>query len=302
MSIPGYLAAVAVGVLLQGLVAHSVNEIADWRSGTDRDPAPRVISGGSKVIASGLLRPRDLALIGVAAAVAAAVIGLVAAATWGWVLLIYGHRRPRRRGALHAAAAAGGLPALQRRDGGLRLHLGVRHRRLRAPARRDLGRRRAHRDRLRGLVRGDADDAPLPGPRSRTAAPSPPRPRRSSSSGDPGAATRSLWAVIALAGAAALTALVDERFAILTAGFAAALVLHLVVDPDDATSVTRCELGVILVAMAGGLTTAAALAPVMTWALVAAVVLVPLELVLSGAAHRDLMTARARPRPAERGP
>ena len=34
--------------------------------------------------------------------------------------------------------------------------------------------------------------------------------------------------------------------------------------------------------MAGGLTTAAALAPVLTWALVAAVVLVPLELVLSG--------------------
>ncbi len=84
-----------------------------------------------------------------------------------------------------------------------------------------------------------------------------------------------VWAVIALAGAVALTALVDERFAILTAGFAAALVLHLVVDPDDATSVTRCELGVILVAMAGGLTTAAALAPAMTWALVAAVVLVP---------------------------
>ena len=61
---PGYLAAVAVGVLLQGLVAHCVNEIADWRSGTDRDPSPRVISGGSKVIASGLLGPRALAAIG----------------------------------------------------------------------------------------------------------------------------------------------------------------------------------------------------------------------------------------------
>ncbi len=62
ISVGGYLAAVAVGVLLQGLVAHCVNEIADWRSGTDRDPSPRVISGGSKVIASGLLGTRELRL------------------------------------------------------------------------------------------------------------------------------------------------------------------------------------------------------------------------------------------------
>ena len=57
---PGLPRGRAVGVLLQGLVAHCVNEIADWRSGTDRDPSPRVISGGSKVIASGLLGPRAL--------------------------------------------------------------------------------------------------------------------------------------------------------------------------------------------------------------------------------------------------
>src|SRR5688572_4990397 len=90
ISVPGYLVAVTVGVLLQGLVAHCVNEIADWRSGTDRDPSPRVISGGSKVIASGLLGPRALAAIGAAAALAAAVIGLAAAAVWGWVLVAYG--------------------------------------------------------------------------------------------------------------------------------------------------------------------------------------------------------------------
>jgi hypothetical protein len=40
----------------------------------------------------------------------------------------------------------------------------------------------------------------------------------------------------------------------------------------------------------------------MGWALVAAVVLVPVELALSGTAHRDLMAARARPRPAEPRP
>ena len=73
LSVPGYLAAVAVGVLLQGLVAHAVNEIADWRSGTDADPAPRVISGGSKVIASGLLTPGELRAVGIGAAGAAAI-------------------------------------------------------------------------------------------------------------------------------------------------------------------------------------------------------------------------------------
>ena len=90
ISVPGYLTAVGIGVLLQGLVAHCVNEVFDWRSGTDRDPAPRVISGGSKVIASGLLSPRALAWIGGGAALIAAVAGLLAAAEWGWVLALYG--------------------------------------------------------------------------------------------------------------------------------------------------------------------------------------------------------------------
>ena len=90
ISVPGYLVAVLMGVLVQGLVAHCVNEVTDWRSGTDRDPAPRVISGGSKVIASGLLGPRALVAIGVAATLAAAALGVAAAFTWGWVLALYG--------------------------------------------------------------------------------------------------------------------------------------------------------------------------------------------------------------------
>ena len=55
-----YLGAVALGVLIQGLLAHSVNEVEDWRSGTDRHASPRVISGGSKVIVAGLLSQRAL--------------------------------------------------------------------------------------------------------------------------------------------------------------------------------------------------------------------------------------------------
>lgn len=301
ITIAGYLVAVAVGVLLQGLVAHSVNEIADWRSGTDRDPAPRVISGGSKVIASGLLRPRDLAVVGVVAAVAAAAIGLVAAATWGWVLLAYGaaglagavlYTLPPVRAAYRPFSGEAvafvciwgcttGAYVLQRGElsGGVAL-AGIAY----AASCVAMLMMHHYLDRV---------------PDSRAF---PPKTTTIVLLGPSGRRYAVAWAGIALAAAGALAALVDERFAILAAGFAAALALHLAVDPDDAASVTRCELGVILLAMGSGLATAAALAPEMTWALVAAVVLVPLELVLSGTAHRDLMRARARPRPAERRP
>lgn len=301
VSVPGYLAAVAVGVLLQGLVAHSVNEIADWRSGTDRDPAPRVISGGSKVIASGLLRPRELAVVGVVAAAAAAAVGLAAAAVWGWVLLAYGaaglagavlYTLPPVRAAYRPFSGetiafvciwgcTTGAYVLQRGE----LSGGVA---------------------LAGIAYAASCVAMLMmhhyldrGPDSRAF---PPKTTTIVLLGSSGRRYAVAWAVIALGGAVALTALVDQRFTILAAGFAAALVLHLAVDPDDPASVTRCELGVILTGMGAGLTTAAALAPEMTWALVAAVVLVPVELVLSGAAHRDLMRARADPRPAGRRP
>jgi hypothetical protein len=107
-----------------------------------------------------------------------------------------------------------------------------------------------------------------------------------------------LWAAIALAAAVLLTAQVDGAFAVMAAGAAVALVLHAAVAPDDAGSVTRNELGVILAGMLGGLGTAAVLVPEMTWALVPVAVLVPLELAVSGAAHRELMAARSGPAPA----
>ena len=106
-----------------------------------------------------------------------------------------------------------------------------------------------------------------------------------------------LWASIALAGAVLLTALVDERFAIAAVCFALALVLHASVDPDDPAAVTRAELGVILLGLAAGLGTAAALAPPLSFALLAAAILVPAEIAISGAAHRELMATRAGPAP-----
>lgn len=297
----GYLVAVAIGVLLQGLVAHSVNEIADWRSGTDRDPAPRVISGGSKVIASGLLGPRALAWTGAAAAAAAAALGLVAAARWGWVLVLYGlgglagavlytlppvraAYRPfggeavafaciwgcvtgayvLQRGTLSGAAALVGIAYASSCVAMLMMH--------------------HYLDR---------------GPDSRAF---PPKTTTIVLLGRPGRRYAVAWAAIALAGAALLAARADAAFAVLAALLAVALLLHATVDPDDPAGVTRAELGVIVAGMAGGLGTAALLAPPLAWALVAAAVLVPLELALSGVAHRDLAAERARLARARAGP
>ncbi len=84
------VAAWVIGLLLQGAVAHCVNELTDWRSGTDRDPAPRVLSGGSKVLRAGLLTERDLVWMGTGAAVLATGLGVVVAAERGWWLLAFG--------------------------------------------------------------------------------------------------------------------------------------------------------------------------------------------------------------------
>ncbi len=242
ISVPGYLTAVGIGVLLQGLVAHCVNEVFDWRSGTDRDPAPRVISGGSKVIASGLLSPRALAWIGVGAALIAAVAGLLAAAEWGWVLALYGlvglagailytlppvraAYRPfsgeavafvcvwccttgayvLQRGELSGAAALAGIAYAASCVAMLMMH--------------------HYLDRL-------PDSRALP-PKTTTIV----------RLGRAGRRYAVLWASIALAGAILLTALVDGRFAIAAVCFALALALHASVDPDDPAAVTRAELG-----------------------------------------------------------
>lgn len=55
-----FLAALFLATMVQGFVTHSLNEIYDWRSGTDRHASPRVLSGGSKVLNARLLTERDL--------------------------------------------------------------------------------------------------------------------------------------------------------------------------------------------------------------------------------------------------
>jgi 1,4-dihydroxy-2-naphthoate octaprenyltransferase len=289
----GYLAAVAVGVLLQGLVAHCVNEIADWRSGTDRDPAPRAISGGSKVVASRLLSLRELAWLGSGAAVAASGLGLAAAAVWGWPLALLGlgglagavlYTLPPLRAAYRPfvgeavafacvwACVAGGY-LLQR--GALSW----------AAA-------------LAGAAHAASCVAMLMmhhyldrGPDSRA------RPPKVTSVVLLGAAARRYavaWAGLALLCALALAVAVDGRFAIAAAALALALAAHLRAAPEDPESVTRCELAVILLGMAAGLVTAAALHPPLAWALLPPALLIPLEMRIAGTAHRALFEERAR--------
>ena len=47
------------------------NDLVDARSGTDAHPAPRILSGGSKVLGLGLLETRHLRVMGAVGATAA---------------------------------------------------------------------------------------------------------------------------------------------------------------------------------------------------------------------------------------
>jgi hypothetical protein len=55
--------AVVLEVLGQALLAQRANEVVDWRSGTDRHATPRALSGGSKVVALGLIGQRGLLVL-----------------------------------------------------------------------------------------------------------------------------------------------------------------------------------------------------------------------------------------------
>lgn len=86
--------ALALSGLVQGWVTHSVNEIYDWRSGTDGDSKPRALSGGSKVRNLGILSERDLWVIFAVSSIAVAVLGAYVAlfrAVWLIALVVVGY-------------------------------------------------------------------------------------------------------------------------------------------------------------------------------------------------------------------
>ncbi|MCU0306567.1 MAG: prenyltransferase [Thermoleophilia bacterium] len=289
--VAGYLAAIAVGVLLQGLVAHCANDLADWRSGTDRDPAPRMLSGGSGVIAAGLLTPAELRAIGLGAAALAAAIGLLMALAAGWPVLLFGaaglagavlYSLPPVRAAYRpvagevvAFACVWGCTA-----GAYLL--------------------------ARGAVSGEAALAGAAyaaacvamllmhhvldrGPDSRALPP-----KRTTLVRFPAAGRRlaAAWGALAAGLALLLAVVAHPAYLALAGALLVALAAHLGLRADDPASVTRAEIVVIACSIAGALATAAILTPALVWALIPPALLVPAELRLSGLARRAALARR----------
>ena len=278
---PGwYAVALVIGLLLQGAVAHTINDVTDWRSGTDRDPAPRILSGGSKVVLAGLLTERELSWMGTAAGLLAVVLGVIAAAFQGWWLLAFGaagmvgavvYTLPPVRAAYVPFAGEAiaftcivactvGAFALQRGDvsAGVVL-LGAAH------AAYCVAMLMLH----HYLDRG-------PDLRAK-----PPKRTSVVLLGGAGRRYGLLWAVAAAVLSVAATILVNARIVPLAVAAVAGVVVHATVRMDEPKSVTQAEAIVIGAGIAGAITTAILLAPAIAWILLVPAVLVPVELMIA---------------------
>ena len=272
-----YLGAIALGVLIQGLLAHTVNEIEDWRSGTDRDPSPRMLSGGSKVIVNGLLSARALRVVFLVALLLTVTLGLVMVAARGLVMLPFGligvvgaiaYTLPPVRaayrpiageaiafvcmGACVVGAALLQIPGL---DSATWLAAA-------AVAAYTVSMLMVHH-----YLDHDADSAARPRKVTTIVWLGLERGRRYAIG----------WCLGGLVGAVAASAL-QPRLAPLVIGYGLGLLAHLRCRPDDVESVTKNEMAIILCGIAAGLGAAALLVPVLAWAAVAAAVLIVLEL------------------------
>ncbi len=275
-----YLGAVTLGLLIQGLLAHTVNELEDWRSGTDRHRSPRMISGGSKVIAAGLLSRRGLwVLFGVAFA-ATTVLGLALAVARGMAVLPFGlagvlgaivYTLPPIRAAYHPFLGEGiaftclglcvtGAVVLQGGSvgatqllaaaavAGYAVSMLMVHHYLDREADRSATPPKVTSIVRLGLVRG----------------------RRYAIG----------WCAAATA-AALIAAIIQPLMAPLPLLYTVGLVSHVRCRPEEPGSVTRCELAIIFCGIAGALASAALLVPALAWAALAAAGLVALELRLA---------------------
>src|SRR3990172_3189496 len=84
----GWLAvALALAVLIQGWETHAINEIYDWRSGTDAHGSPRALSGGSKVVRLGVLSERALWGGFIVSSLGVAVLGAFVGLVRAWWLI-----------------------------------------------------------------------------------------------------------------------------------------------------------------------------------------------------------------------
>src|SRR6478609_11015261 len=276
-----YVGAVVLGALIQGLLAHSVNEIADWRSGTDRHPSPRMISGGSKVILSGLLGERALMATFGAAFLATTVLGLTLVAARGIVVLPFGvvgvagailYTLPPVRAAYRPFAGEAiaficlancvvGAHVLQ---GGRAVDAATLATAV-AVAAYAVGMLMVHH-----YLDRDAD---------RTA--TPPKVTSIVRLGLAGGRRYAIgWCVLALVAAMA-GSVAEPRLLALVAGYAIGLLAHLRCRPDDVESVSKNELAIIFAGIAAALSAAALLVPALSLAMVVAVVLVAVEMRLA---------------------
>jgi 1,4-dihydroxy-2-naphthoate octaprenyltransferase len=276
-----YVGALVLGALIQGLLAHCVNELADWRSGTDRHPSPRVISGGSKVIVAGLLGERALQATFAAALLATTVLGLALVAARGIVVLPFGlvgvagavaYTLPPVRAAYRPflgeaiafvclADCVVGAHVLQggRAVDGATLATAV------AVAAYAVGMLMVHH-----YLDREAD---------RTA--EPPKVTSIVRLGLANGRRYAIgWCAVALLSAMAASA-AEPRLLPLVAGYAIGLLAHLRCRPDDVESVTKNELAIIFAGIAAALSAAALLVPALSLAMVAAVALVAVEMRLA---------------------
>ena len=270
------VAAWVIGLLLQGAVAHCVNELTDWRSGTDRDPAPRVLSGGSKVLRAGLLTERDLVWMGTGAAVLATGLGVVVAAERGWWLLAFGavglvgavaYTLPPLAAAYVPfagegvavlcvwACAVGGFAVQAGSISAQVLLVGASHAAFCVSM----------------LMFHHYLDR---GPDSRA---QPPKRTTVVRLGGAARAYGLAWAGVAAASAVLATLVVDVRLAPTAVAGMVAVVLHGRVRLDDPVAVTRAEAIVIGAGIVAAITSSILLAPTLWWVAIVPLVLVPVE-------------------------
>jgi len=276
-----YVGAVVLGALIQGLLAHSVNEIADWRSGTDRHPSARVISGGSKVIVAGLLGERGLQATFAGAFLATTVLGLALVAGRGLVVLPFGlvgvagailytlppvraAYRPFLGEAIAFTCLADCVVGAHVLQGGSAVDAATVATAV-AVAAYAVGMLMVHH-----YLDHDADRAATP-PKVTTIV------RLGLARGRHYAIG---WCVVALL-AAMVGSASEPRLLPLVAGYAVGLTAHLRCRPDDVESVTKNELAIIFAGIAAALSAAALLVPALCIAMVAAVVLVAVEMRLA---------------------
>lgn len=285
-SMTAYAGAAILGVLIQGLVAHTANDITDWRSGTDADPSPRVLSGGSTVIPRGLIAPSGLRVLGFAAGALAIAVGVALAWTRGWGLITFGavalagsllySIRPLRAAYRPIAGEAtaficvwtsvAGSDALQR--GGppswVAVGAGIAH-----------GGTCVAMLMMHHLLDRDADRRAIPQKRTSIVA-----------LGDRARGYEVAWALVPVVMAGTLAIVTAPAFWLMAALTALALIPHLAARTDDVRVTTQAELAVIALGIAGGLGTAALIAPIFSWVLLVPIILIPADLLITGAASR----------------